>query len=299
MTKIASTEYENLKDFSATGGQKVKGPFLNVSICGKPRKGQTPGTMQCLNPGKDYDGPDTPDKYLFSEMKEIYVILMFLRRIRCKYEKLQGRDYESLTYFCWNPSDKENYPENAKIEWIFAGALMDENLKVIMDPIDQERAAFVYFRNKGVKCGKAFEFINLLEKKTSDLEHLSDNVEFEKYVVTPRRFITKASVSVYQHPEYGGMYVNDFSLYKQLPDDKVVDIMKRSQKWLQAFEKQFNLTEFIKSGGSFGVSSDGSRADIPSDPNAKINNPTFKDNETPDKDKIKKEVAADFELPGI
>jgi hypothetical protein len=295
-TKIDANEYGNLKDFSASSTAREKGPFLNVSICGKPRKGQTVGTMQCLNPGKSYDSPDGPDKYLFVEKKLIYVILMFLRRVRCKYEKRPGKEYESLTYFCWNPTEKDSYPQDAKIEWVFAGAVMDENLKVIMDPVEQERAAFVYFRNKGVKCGKAFEFINTIGKKSEDLQPLSNDAEFEKNVVTPRRFITEVTIDIFKHPEYGGMYVFNYNLFKQLPDEKVKDIMDRSKNWVAAFEKQFNLTEYIKGGGTVVSSDDGTAQE---DPNKKIDKPTFKDNETADKDKVQKTVAADFELPGI
>ena len=296
MAKVNSSEVGDLKDNSASGVQRAKGPFLSVSICGKPRKGQTVGTMQCLKPGKTFDSPEA-DRFLFSEKKQVCFITMFMRRLRCKYERLAGKDYDSLTYFCWNPSDKESFPAGAKIEWVFAGILMDDNYKPVMDPVETDRAAFIYFRNKGSKCGKAFDFINVLEKKTGELIPLSDNPDTEKYIVTPRRFVTKASVGIYQHPTYGGQYIFEYSLDKQLPDDTAVDIIKKSQKWLPSFESQFNLTNFVKAGGSVAVDEEESQPQ--EDPNNKIGNPTFKDSETADKDKIKNEVAKDFELPGI
>lgn len=299
MAKIQSSEYGELTEFSFGAGRS-KGPFLAVSICGKPREGQTPGTMQCLKPDKEFEST-SKDKFLFSEQKELYFIIMFMRRVRAKYEKIGNKDYDTCTYFRWSPDNKdENYPDGAKIEVIFAGALLDENLKPIMDPIEPDRAAFIYFKNKGTKCGPAFDFIKEIEKRTEQLEHLSDNLEFEKAVVTPRRFITKVSVSIYKHPDYGGMYVFNYSLFKQLPDDKVKDIMDRSKKWKEVFEKQFNIEQYIMSQQQQHTAAASPTQTNNTASSAPIaGNPSFKDPETPKEQTVQQAVSQDFELPGF
>lgn len=292
MPKIASSDYQGLNDYSGDSNQREPGIFQSVFICGKPRSGQKPGYMYCTNPGKTIENVKTKDDYLVHEQETVHVILMFLRRVRAKYQKVAGRDYDQLTYFCWNPNKEENYPEGAKIEWIFAGALLSNEMKPIMDPEDPTRVAFVYFRNKGVKCGNAFNYINVLDKKTEELTPLSDDPVFEKTVVTPRRFVTKVSVDTYDHPEYGGMYTFKYDLAAQLPDDKAVDIIEKSKKWTESFDKQFNVSQYVVSGGK--GASGGTQV---KDSSAETGNPKFE--EPSDEAKVEKAVENDFSLPGI
>jgi len=291
MPKIVASDYQGLNDYSGDGNTREKGLFQSVFICGKPRQTQKPGFMYCTKPDKTIDTAKSAEDYLIYQQEKVYVILMFLRRVRAKYEKVPGRDYDQLTYFCWNPNNKDEvYPEGAKIEWIFAGALFDENKKPVMDVEDPTRIAFVYFRNKGVKCGNAFNYINLLEKKTEELEPLSDDPNFEKTVVTPRRFMTEVSVDTYQHAEYGGMYVFKYDLAVQLPDETCLDIIEKSKKWTDAFDNQFDVTQYASTSGRGG----GSQV---ADSSQDTGNPKF--DEQTDEQKVDTSVAEDFTLPGI
>jgi len=291
MAKIVAAENQELTGVSGSGGT-AKGIFYNVFISGVKRGPQRAGCLHCLNPGKDLTSKEDPStKFLLFNKDEVYFILMFVKKIRCKREKVAGKDYERMTYFCWDPSQDEKYPEGSKIEYIFAGALVDIDdngkIKSIPDPDEPDRNVFVYMRNNGTKCGKAFEFIDTIREKTSELEPLSDgDDEFESTVITPRRFITKITVDTVENATYNSVInVYNYELFKQLPDEMVIDIVERSKKWLPKFKEQFDCTSQIKSSDSNSDTGQGNR-------------PTFED-EAGEEHDVEAEVAEDFSLPGI
>lgn len=242
MAKISSEQYGELNEFgvqSRGGG----GPFIKVFITGEPRENQTPGKMQAM---VNFD----EGQYLINEKDEVYFIPLFIKKIREKY--VQGNnDWANLVYFSWSPDNDTDYPEGAKVAYIFAGVALDENLKPIPDPNEEDRSAFIYFKNSGVKMGGAIDFVDKIHKVSQDLDQLSDDPKFEESVVTPRRFIVKASVTT-QKTDYGNKYVFQYDLHKQLPDEKVVGskdedgIMQKSKKWVEPFRTQFNQEELAE-----------------------------------------------------
>jgi len=290
MAKISSGDFQGLQ--GNVDNIKEKGICKSVFICGKFRKGQQVGKMYCMKPDVDFDKVSGPDDYIIYEKDSIYILLTYIRKVRAKYDKVKTAkgDRDVLTYFNYSPSSNEKYPEGAKIEYIFAGMVFDLDKKEIMKD-EEGNPHFVYFRNKGVKCGAAFEFVNAIVEKTNELTPLSDDPEFEKLGVTPRRFITKVSVGANEHPEYGTQLKFDYELFKQIPDDTAIDVINKSKKWMKEFDKQFDATNNISKGGnrSFTKSS------------SELGNPSFEDTDDKDdaQDKLSKELKNDLKLPDV
>lgn len=239
--KIDASQYTDLVQTSDLTETKEPGPFIKVFITGQPREGQTPGTMSAIYPQRWNDAGD--DKYLIKNESSVYFIPMFLKKVREVKEKQNGQT--QLVWFSYNPDSDDNYPENAKIAYIFAGALLDSDLKPIKDKIEPERTAFVYFKNEGSKVGEAFEYINKLQEAASELAPLSDDPDIEKKVITPKRFICEVITKLGNKNKYGNTpYIFEYNTKKQIPDNTVKDILDRSQKWLTEFNKQFDSTKY-------------------------------------------------------
>lgn len=247
MPAINSSDYNELYGASSVTGSKEAGPFVTVFITGQPREGQTPGTLSSIY-SKMWDQAGD-EKYLVHNATAVHFIPMFIKKIRKLVVKENGRDV--LKYFAWDPDAEPNYPEGAKVEFIFAGALLDENCKPVKDKLDPERTAFVAFRNNGQKCGGAIDYLNALNKAGEGVEPLSDDPNFETTVVLPRRFICKATMAVGQKNSHGNTpYVFKYEVGGQVPDKSVLGIMEKSKKWLEPFETQYNLTSQVKAGAS-------------------------------------------------
>jgi hypothetical protein len=92
------------------------------------------------------------------------------------------------------------------------------------------------------------KFIDHIADKAKDLPPLSDSPEFERTVVYPRRFICKIKVGTAQS-NHGDKMVFEFEVAKQLPDKAVAQVMDSAMGLLPDFEKQFDKTALVKTGG--------------------------------------------------
>ena len=79
-------------------------------------------------------------------------------------------------------------------------------------------------------------------------------VEFNKTVITPRRFITEVTVGTAK-TAHGDKYVYKFMPHKILPNETVKEIMDKSQALMDKFEKQYNKTSSVQLPGSGAESS--------------------------------------------
>jgi hypothetical protein len=239
---IKSDSYGSLSGYSSTGGGREEGTFANVFISGERRDGMDMGKMHAINIGVDFNAPNTPEKFLIHNAETINFIIMFIKKVRVKKEKL-GRQWDEITYFSYNPDQDQNYPVGAKCEYIFAGILLNDENKPVKDP--EGNTAFIYFRNKGMRVGPAVEYLGELNNKAAELEPLSDDPEFEKACVTPRRFITQVKIGS-RESSYGNKDVYEYTAFKKLPDSTVEDILEKSVKWVEPFDKQFDLSSSVK-----------------------------------------------------
>ncbi len=238
MAQIDSQQYGELADYSIatrSGG----GPFTKVFITGISRENQTAGLMQAAI---DLEN----QQYLLNEKQQVFFIPLFLKKVARKLVSDGNRVQQE--YFSWDPDNDPNMPEGTKQEYIFAGVLLDDQLKPAPDPDGEDHSALIYFQNNGIKMSSAIDFIDKIRQTGSGMNQLSDNEEFEYSVVTPRRFIIKTTVGT-RSSNYGEKYVFEYELYKQLPDDLVVGsdqkegIMQQSKKWVKPFRKQFDEGE--------------------------------------------------------
>lgn len=242
---INSSDYEELADFSENSGSRESGPFVNVFICGQPRPGQTVGTMSAIYPALWDEQNDS--KYAIQNGTDVFFIPMVIKKVRSLYVDKGGRDV--LKWFSWSPDGDKDYPEGAKISVVIGGILMTSDYKTIPDKLDESHGVFVYFNCKGIKCGAAFNLLNDLNKHAETLEPLSDDPEFEKKVVLPRRFIIKTVVGT-ADSDFGQKYVFNFEVHKRLPTKTVQSIMDKCKKWSAEFKKQFDFSSSVSSGAS-------------------------------------------------
>jgi len=255
---ISSKQYGDLYEGSDVGGSREKGPFVKVFITGTPREGQTPGTMSAIYSQKWDEAGD--EKYLIHNATEVKFIPMFIKKVREKYEKDPQTQRSNLTWFSFNPEKEENTPDGAKMVYLFAGVLLDKNMKPIPDKLEPERTAFIFFKCNGSKFGPAIDYVNSLNKQGENLEPLSDDPNFEKAIVLPRRFICNVKVKIGDVNSYGNRpYLHDFEVGSQLPDNTVEQLMDRCQKWWEPFKTQFDLSSvnsnFNSTGGRDAISS--------------------------------------------
>ena len=126
---------------------------------------------------------------------------------------------------------------------------MDENFAPVKidDPENEgeKKTALICFPCKGTKVGGVIEFLRELGKKADELEPLSSNAEFNKTVITPRRFITEVTVGTAK-TAHGDKYVYKFMPHKILPNETVKEIMDKSQALMDKFEKQYNKTSSVQ-----------------------------------------------------
>jgi len=273
MPMIDANDYQDLNQYSNTGSSpKEKGPFTKIFISGEQREDQNVRKMHAIY-SELWDSDDLDKKYLIRNKEVVNFVIMFIKKVRVKKERVGNNNYDTITYFSWDP-DNESFPEGAKCEYIFAGVLLDENYKTVQETQlkedEEPRGAFVYFLNVGIKVGPAVEFLGKLADAAKDLEPLSNDENFEKTVVTPRRFITQVKIG-FRPSGYGNKDVFEYDTIKKLPDAAVGGengIMKKCQKWSEIFEKQFHVKSNSGTGGS------------PSSVQPDNQNPTFDDSET-------------------
>ena len=251
MGLLNSSKYASLNNLSTASIVGERGPFVCIFISEKPRKNQKPGMMHCL---RDWDTND----YVFNDQEKVNFLPLFIKMVRAKADvtkKADGTDSEKLVYFCWDPETDDNYPVGSKCYYIVAGVLLDSEFKPVMSKKDETRAELVYFKCKGTKVGSVIDYLSGLNQKAKELAPLFDDPEFERKVVTPRRFITQATVTT-KNTDWGEKYIYIFTPIKKLPDVSMIGsegkegIMDRCLRWQDAFKKQFDLSFAIKGAHS-------------------------------------------------
>lgn len=257
MALLDRSKYSSLSESSDNNSGGAPGIFSKVFICGEPRAGQKVGQLYAF---KDNKADKIDEKYLIHDAEEIFFLPMFIKRVRERQiddprgaKDPRRKDSKIITYFSWEPEKDTNPPADAKCVNIIAGALFTKELKPVFDAKDPSRAAFIHFRCDGVKMGSYINYMNLLSEKAAKLEPLSDDRNFEKNVVLPRRFITRASVTIAE-TGHGNKYIFLFEPFKQLPDAAIVGsegkegVMDRCIKWQATFKEQFDWTGRVKTG---------------------------------------------------
>ena len=251
MALLNSDNYGKLAGASSSVSIRAPGKFTSVFITGEPRPGQKMGTFQSMY---DFDG----GKYIVNNSEEIYFIPYFIKRYWEKYVKSSGRngEFDKLVAFGWQ-DDVPKLDDQCKYSYIIAGLLLDPTTKkaitmpedVANSDIKKGDPALIYFKCGGIKFQAAMTLIDTFNKKCKELKALSDNVDFERSVVTPRRFIVKTTVGVAQS-QHGNKTTFTFEPVQMLPDKAVETVMTSAMGLLEDFEKQFDKTAFVKSGGS-------------------------------------------------
>lgn len=274
MALLNADDFGELAGVSVSQSVRKPGKFFNVSICGKRRGDQKPGTYQCQ---KSFD--DNAEYFVHNE-NSVKFIPLYIKRIWTKYvtaRTQQGQEYQKLVGFGWD--EKTSKPEGAKVEYIVAGYLVGEQgvMKHATDMDDREIKAgdpvLVYFKCQGLKCGSAFDLINRCVDEASKLPPLSNNPTFEKNVVSIRRFVIEADITS-KDSSHGAFDVFDFKVFKHLPDEVVAKIIEESKKYMPDFEYQFNKTDSLHDknqpteqlfdSGSGGVDTSVSIDEVPS-----------------------------------
>lgn len=261
MALLNAEEFGDLAGVSLSQTTRKPGKFFNISICGKRRGDQQPGTYQCP---KSYD--DKNSEYFVHNQNEVLFIPLYIKRYWTKYKTAtsqQGQEYQKLVAFGWD--EKTPKAEGAKFEYIVAGFLLDQkgiakHTSAFEDrEINAGDPVLVYFKCVGMKCGCAYELVDRINKAAKDLKPISDNPKFEADVIVPRRFIIKAGI-VSKDSSHGAFDVFDFNPIKTLDDDAVLNILKESKKYLPDFDYQFNKSNnnFEDSASSEGDSQEAS-----------------------------------------
>jgi len=249
MALINKNKYSGLSNYSTQTNQKRKaGMFKSVYITGQPRDGETVGTMQII---KSWEG-ESPE-FVSNNQKQINFVLLFIKKLRVN----NNKDGKTI---CFSYSDKidaistsgKNCPsaterqngfcDNCRFHLIFAGVLLDEKMKTVSD--DEGNPVFIFFRNNGMKYMGGSDYINELQERATELKPLSDDIEFEANVVTPRRFITRVSVGL-KSSDYGNKSVFEYTAIKSLPDKVVVKMLEDSEKYTSKFDEQFDLSKIM------------------------------------------------------
>ena len=277
MSLLNADKYDGLSKYSQTAGRE-SGPFMAAFITGEPREGQDVGKMQIM---ADFD----KRIYVAQNAEELYFVIMHIKRYWEKVENRNGRDV--TVAFGWN--DEPKLDDLCKFKYVISGLLLDpkEKFKKVSHPVEEGQDALIYFKCQGVKFGSAMDIIDTYGKKTEELEPLSDNPKFEKEVVTPRRFITKAIVTT-TDSSHGKKYTYKFEPFKKLPDEVVTKFMDLAMAQSEEFEKQFNKTEWLSQGS-------GSAASTAAPPPGVEGNPDFSDGDSSE-ETVQSEEGADFDL---
>jgi len=254
---INSAAYGDLAKVSASASTRKPGKFFSVFITGEPRPEQEMGKLQCMT---KIEGGE----YLIRNSTSIYFIPYFVKRVWEKYVKAPGKtgEYDKLVAFGWD-EDVPKIDDTCKFSYTIAGLLLDPGTKKAqVHSKDIEDAGIklgdpvlIFYKCGGIKFNGAMKFIDAIATKAKGLPPLSDNPEFEKKVVAPRRFICKAEVGI-ESSDYGNKNVFQFEIGQTLPDKAVEQVMNSAMGLMPEFERQFNktatagATSNVKSGSS-------------------------------------------------
>ena len=254
MALLNSEAYGDLAKVSATAAKRTPGKFYKVFITGKKRPGQQVGTMQVMYEVKD-NAPDTD--YLVHNSESINFIPYFIKRFWEKnvVVKTQGEDRPKLVAFGWN-DDVPKLDDTCKYVYVIGGLLLDSKTKkAVLHQRDVEDAGIkkndpvlIFFRCDGTKFNGGMNLVSALADKTKSLPPLSNSPEFERNVVTPRRFICSVKVGTVKS-DYGDKEVYAFTPETQLPDKAVEQVMNSAMSLMADFEKQFDRTSQVRSVG--------------------------------------------------
>lgn len=263
-----SSKYSSLKYYSnKQGSQRPPGIFKKVFITGEPRTEQEVGKMQII---LNWDETDLAKKYLIHNKTEINFVMMFMKKFRKKTSRqtsqINPTGYDQIVCFsyegeegsksttgrlCPPSQQRTDFCEGCKFTYIFGGALLDEKFKPVIDPLaDESRTALIFFQNDGSKFGSTINYINLLDEKGKEIPALFDDSDFEKSVVTPRRFVTSVIVD-YVDTNYGRKAVFKYGIKIKLPDKAVLGdktkpgIMDNCMKYTKEFDSQFDQSKYI------------------------------------------------------
>lgn len=255
MALLNSEAYGELTRVSAVSAKRAPGKFYKVFITGKKRPGQQVGTMQAMFEVKD-NSQDTD--YIIHNSESVFFIPYYIKRFWEKNitVKVGGEDRPKLVAFGWT-DDIPKMDDSCRYVYVIGGVLLDSaTKKAILHPKDIEDSeikkgdpVLIYFRCDGTKFNGAMTLVSKLADKTKGLPPLSNSPEFERNVVTPRRFICSASVGSVKS-DYGDKEVFAFTPEIQLPDKAVEQVMNSAMGTMADFEKQFDRTASITKGGT-------------------------------------------------
>jgi len=251
MALLNSDAYGDLAKVSASTSIRKPGKFFSMFITGEPRPEQEMGKLQCMT--KIEGG-----KYLIHNSSSIYFIPYFIKRVWEKYATVPGKtgEYDKLVAFGWD-DDVPKIDDSCKFSYIVAGLLLNsETKKAVVHSEDIEDAeikagdpVLVFHKCAGMKFDGAMKLIDAIANKAKDLPPLSNNPEFEKKVVAPRRFICTTTVGI-APSKHGNKNVFQFEIGQVLPDKAVEQVMNSAMELMPEFERQFDKTASASPAGS-------------------------------------------------
>lgn len=251
MALLNSSNYDKLKDVSASATKYNKGNFFTIFITGDVRDGEDLKKMQCKSDVEN-------GWFLIQNAEKILFIPYYIKRFWEKYEETSikpgSKSWPKLVAFGWN-DDVKKIDDTCKFAYVIAGLALDPETKKAMKhtkdiPDSNIKAGdpvLIYFKCAGIKFNGGMKFLEQISSAAEKLAPLSDDIEFEKKVIYPRRFICSASVGI-QPSEHGNKNVFDFRIENQLPDKGVEQVMNSAVDLLPEFEKQFDKTAYVKNG---------------------------------------------------
>ena len=246
MALLNSQNYSGLANVSSAQMKRQFGKFLPMFITGKAREGQEVDKMQCQ---PEIGGVD----YIYHNCTEVSFIPLYIKRVWEKYIKAKsgkGEDYDQLVAFGgW--ADEPKIDDQCRYVYYIAGLALDQETKKVKihekdienNEIKQGDKVLIYFRCAATKYQGAMDIVDELAKRSKTLPPLSDNPEFEKNIVTPRRFIIKAIVGSQKTENYGDKSVFNYEPVTMIPDKMVESIMNMSNELIPEFEKQFKTNK--------------------------------------------------------
>ena len=253
-----TTKYSGLDKYSETTQTKEPGLFNSCFITGIARDMQEAGKLQIMT---DFDN----NKYLVNNGLNVNFIPFFITRFREKTIK-NAQGFVSAECFSWSgengaiatsgracPSSNERnngYCDTCKFTYLIAGIYLDDKFQMVKVPKNiakpeaGEIPALIYFKCQGVKFGAAMDFTSLLAKKAADLKPISDNPEFEKRVIAPKRFVCSCGVGQ-TDTRFGTKFTFQFDTVKALPEDQVRTILDKANDLVPEFERQFDKSQWL------------------------------------------------------
>lgn len=265
MALINSGEYSALGDYSGMGSSN-RGPskFKNLYITGAKRAGEEIGKLQLV---KRLD--DGTNEFISKNKDSIKVIIMYLKKMRAMYKKVKEQDQlicfsysgeegsvSSSGRKCPASRERENgWCNDCRMQCVAAGMVLDTKgapLKIDDKETGEESNVYFYTRNAGTKFGSIIKFEKSLTDKAKDLPMISDNEDFEKTSVLPRRFVVEITVD-YESTAHGDKAVYKYTPISKLKDETVLKILDECNKTIKEFDSQFDSSKYMKSSAGTGT----------------------------------------------